>query len=177
MEGTIVKSIPVKAQQNYIKPLENILEESGCILSYTGSDITVNSFNNPKHLVVYPAMWVEPHRSGTIFVSDALIKFAKPYAVQKIVAESGNALPNLFMNYNGGSVSVHSDTKDSGWQEQLMYISEEAQAVVNKLIAAHIPAPDIVGYELEDVNGASIGEAELAWLNCKVVCLLSEQSC
>lgn len=61
-----------------------------------GQCITVNLFSNPKHLVVYPAMWVEPHRSGTIFVSDALIKFAKPYAVQKIIAESGNAVPNLF---------------------------------------------------------------------------------
>lgn len=175
MEGTIVKSIPVKVQQNYIKPLENILEESGCTLSYTDNDITVNLFSNPKHLVVYPAMWVEPHRSGTIFVSDALIKFAKPYAVQKIIAESGNAVPNLFDNDSEVSNSAHSDTNDPGWQEQLMYISQDAQSIVNKLIAAHIPAPDIVGYELEDMSGASVGEAELAWLNCKVACVLPEQ--
>ena len=40
---------------------------------------------NIKKVVVYPAMWVEPHAAGTIFVSDAYIKYAKPYAVQKIL--------------------------------------------------------------------------------------------
>ena len=35
-------------------------------------------------LVVYPAMWKEPRRAGTIFVSDTYIKYAKPYAVEKI---------------------------------------------------------------------------------------------
>ena len=30
-------------------------------------------------------MWVEPCATNTIFVSDAYIKYAKPYAVQKIL--------------------------------------------------------------------------------------------
>lgn len=38
-----------------------------------------------KKIVIYPAMWVEPHATNTIFVSDAYIKYAKPYAVQKIL--------------------------------------------------------------------------------------------
>ena len=43
---------------------------------------------NIKKIVVYPAMWVEPHATNTIFVifvSDAYIKYAKPYAVRKIL--------------------------------------------------------------------------------------------
>jgi len=36
-------------------------------------------------LVIYPAMWVEPQSPNTIYVSDAYIKYAKPYAVQKIL--------------------------------------------------------------------------------------------
>lgn len=39
----------------------------------------------PTVIVIYPAMWVEPHATNTIFVSDAYIKYAKPYAVQKIL--------------------------------------------------------------------------------------------
>ena len=40
---------------------------------------------NTKKVIVYPAMWVEPQVNDTIFVSDAYIKYAKPYAVQKIL--------------------------------------------------------------------------------------------
>lgn len=32
-----------------------------------------------------PEQWVEPHAANTIFVSDAYIKYAKPYAVQKVL--------------------------------------------------------------------------------------------
>jgi hypothetical protein len=30
-------------------------------------------------------MWVEPTEKDTIFISDAYVKYAKPYAVQKIL--------------------------------------------------------------------------------------------
>ena len=49
------------------------------------SEITAIGRRNTKKVVVYPAMWVEPCAAGTIFVSDAYIKYAKPYAVQKIL--------------------------------------------------------------------------------------------
>lgn len=35
-------------------------------------------------LVVYSAMWREPNEKDSIFVSDAYLKYARPYAVQKI---------------------------------------------------------------------------------------------
>ncbi len=38
-----------------------------------------------KKIVVYPAMWIEPRCANTIYVSDFYIKYAKPYAVQKIL--------------------------------------------------------------------------------------------
>lgn len=96
IEGIMAKAISIPDQQSYIAPLENILDESDCAISCKDNDIVANPFNNPKHIIVYPAMWVEPHRTGTIFVSDAYIKYAKPYAVQKIVAEAGNAAPKTF---------------------------------------------------------------------------------
>ena len=88
VKGTIVEALPAKTQQSYIRPLENILNESGCSLFFNEDDIVINPSSNPKRLVVYPAMWIEPHQNGTVFVSDAFMKFAKPYAVQKIIAET-----------------------------------------------------------------------------------------
>jgi hypothetical protein len=33
---------------------------------------------------VYPAMWKRPEQNNTIFVSEAHLKYAKPYAVESI---------------------------------------------------------------------------------------------
>ena len=96
VNGTIAKAIPIEEQKNQIKPLENILKEYGCIISFMHNDIIINQCGNEKHLIVYPAMWIEPHRKDTIFVSDAFIKYAKPYAVEKIIAEFDNASSNTF---------------------------------------------------------------------------------
>ena len=65
-------------------PLANILKQSGCEITIDG-EITAIGQSSTKKIVIYPAMWVEPHETNTIFVSDAYIKYAKPYAVQKIL--------------------------------------------------------------------------------------------
>lgn len=96
VNGTIAKEIPIDEQKKLVKPLENILKEYGCIISFTHNDIIINQGGTEKLLIVYPAMWIEPHRKNKIFVSDALIKYAKPYAVQKIIDEFGNASSNTF---------------------------------------------------------------------------------
>lgn len=58
--------------------------ETGCEIT-VDREITAIGRRCTKKVVVYPAMWVEPHATNTIFVSDAYIKYAKPYAVQKIL--------------------------------------------------------------------------------------------
>lgn len=84
MDG--IKAPPIKEEKqiNMIKPLENILKQSGCTVSIT-RDITVTKCKHTKKIVIYPAMWVEPNKEDYIFVSDAHMKYAKPYAVQKIL--------------------------------------------------------------------------------------------
>lgn len=67
-----------------IMPLENILKQSGCKITADGKITTIGR-KSIKKVVIYPAMWVEPHATNTIFVSYAYIKYAKPYAVQKIL--------------------------------------------------------------------------------------------
>lgn len=81
-----IKASPIKpeTQINMIMPLANILKQSGCEIT-ADSEITAAGRRSKKKVVIYPAMWVEPHATNTIFVSDAYIKYAKPYAVQKIL--------------------------------------------------------------------------------------------
>ena len=81
-----IKASPIKpeTQINMIMPLANILKQSGCEIT-VDSEITATGRRSQKKVVIYPAMWVEPHSANTIFVSDAYIKYAKPYAVQKIL--------------------------------------------------------------------------------------------
>ena len=82
--GGTVSPIKPETQINMIMPLANILKQSGCEIT-ADSEITATGRRIKKKIVIYPAMWVEPHATNTIFVSDAYIKYAKPYAVQKIL--------------------------------------------------------------------------------------------
>ena len=83
-DGIKASPIKIEKQIKMIMPLVNILKQSGCEIIADGG-ITATGRRNTKKVVIYPAMWVEPHADNTIFVSDAYIKYAKPYAVQKIL--------------------------------------------------------------------------------------------
>ena len=84
IDGKKAPPIKTETQMNMIMPLADILKQSGCEITADG-DITAISRRSKKKVVIYPAMWVEPHATNTIFVSDAYIKYAKPYVVQKIL--------------------------------------------------------------------------------------------
>lgn len=84
IDGINASPIKPEKQIKMIMPLVDILKQSGCDITVDG-EITATGRRSTKKVVVYPAMWVEPCTAGTIFVSDAFIKYAKPYAVQKIL--------------------------------------------------------------------------------------------
>lgn len=68
-----------------LKPLSSILSWEGYSIQVEKQSIVIGKAGMQKVLYVYPAMWAEPSGNGTIFVSDALLKYAKPYALQKII--------------------------------------------------------------------------------------------
>ena len=84
VEGKKASKLEMETQMSMIKPLVDILQQSGCKITF-GENIVASGRRKTKNVVVYPAMWVEPKEADTIFVSDAYIKYAKPYAVQKIL--------------------------------------------------------------------------------------------
>lgn len=74
-------------QRKLIQPLTSILEVKGYQMTVSGDRMTIQKGAAQKKIVVYPAMLREPKKDNTIFVSDAYLKYAKPYAVQKIIDE------------------------------------------------------------------------------------------
>ena len=84
VDGIKASPIKLETQINMIMPLSNILKQLGCEITVNDGEVTVIG-RSTKRIVIYPAMWVEPHDRDTIFVSDAYVLYAKPYAVQKIL--------------------------------------------------------------------------------------------
>lgn len=82
--GEKASPLNIATQIKMLKPLVNILKQSGCEITFD-KKIFASGRGRTKEVVVYPAMWVEPTDVDTIFVSDAYLKYAKPYAVQKIL--------------------------------------------------------------------------------------------
>jgi len=74
-------------QKRLLLPLKGILEQSGYTFTFDDKLINIRKGNNKKKITIYPAMWSTPKNNGEIFVSDALLKYAKPYALQKIMDE------------------------------------------------------------------------------------------
>ena len=77
-------------QWDYVHPLQQILKTSEVSLLRSNDSIYVLKDHKELKLVVYPAMWREPKEKGTICVSDAYLKYARPYAVQKILDRFGH---------------------------------------------------------------------------------------
>lgn len=92
MKGEKANPISISKQKEMILSLSNVLKESGYNIIIT-DEIHLERNNIQKNVVIYPAMWIEPHKKDTIYISDAYIKYAKPYAVQKIfdIFEQNNA--------------------------------------------------------------------------------------
>ena len=72
-------------QRKLLHSMKQILTLSGIRLDLDGTPITAQGHYGKKEISVYPAMWTKPAKEGTIFISDANLKYAKPYALKSIV--------------------------------------------------------------------------------------------
>ena len=83
--GERAKELGLSEQKILIKPLSRILNLSGYNLIEDSESLKICSEGKEKKLVIYPAMWRAPHYPQTVHVSEAYIKYAKPYALELIV--------------------------------------------------------------------------------------------
>ena len=88
-DGFLAPPLSLAKQSEHIQPLWRILEAAGCVLSNDEGAIYLTHRGIQKKIVVYPAMRAEPYDRGDIFISNAYMKYAKPYAVQKILDAFG----------------------------------------------------------------------------------------
>ena len=86
-DSSIESSFSNEEQKELLSPLIYILEKSGYHMGFEMGTITIQRNGLAKTIGVYPSMWAEPKGKNTIYLSDALLKYAKPYAVQKIFDE------------------------------------------------------------------------------------------
>ena len=83
--GARVSVVPYEKQQYLLKSLEQILQISGIHIDVNHESVWAEGRYSKKKVVVYPAMWTKPIEENTIFVSDAHLKYAKPYALKTIL--------------------------------------------------------------------------------------------
>ena len=83
--GARVSAVPYEKQQYLLKSLEQILRISGIHIDVNHESVWAEGRYSKKKVVVYPAMWTMPIEENTIFVSDAHLKYAKPYALKTIL--------------------------------------------------------------------------------------------
>jgi hypothetical protein len=82
--GKIADPLNIEEQLELIQPLENILRLSGFDIVKYDERITIGNDHIRKNLIVYPAMRPIPNRKNAVFISEAQLKYAKPYAVESI---------------------------------------------------------------------------------------------
>ena len=82
--GIRADAIAYQEQKKLLYPMHHILQSFGADLNYRNGTCWINGHRNRKQLIVYPSMWSKPTLSNTICVSDAILKYAKPYALTEI---------------------------------------------------------------------------------------------
>ena len=90
MSGHIANELLFERQTALFKPLESIVRSYGVDVCYDDGHIRLDQHGKTRYITVYPAMKREPIDENTIFISNQQIKYAKPFAVKKIMDVFGN---------------------------------------------------------------------------------------
>ena len=85
MNSKVRDRLDVVEQKRLIEPLVGILNNSRCDINITKDDISISMNGKTKQLEIYPAMCKKGFDGSMVRISDAMIKYAKPYAVKRII--------------------------------------------------------------------------------------------
>ena len=85
MEGMLPDAYEVEQQEALVSSLRNVLARKNCHMQKKRDELLVERNGIVKKLQIIPAMWAEQEAFGEIYVSDAYLKYAKPYALKKIL--------------------------------------------------------------------------------------------
>ena len=82
--GKRASELSINNQIQLMKPLSRILVNDGYNIDLSKNKLSIAKGNHKKDLIVYPAMWKEPYDRNIVYVNEAFLKYAKPYAVKMI---------------------------------------------------------------------------------------------
>lgn len=85
ISGAVSDKIDSKIQKKYVESIQGILQHNGIKLEFNNNSIKVSKNSRSANVEIYPAALRKPTKPDTIFISEAYIKYAKPYAVQAIL--------------------------------------------------------------------------------------------
>ena len=83
-KGKLPTVASLAQQRVMIQPLVQILQRSGLQVIQSSHGLQVQGRLGKKDLVIYPAFLARPRKPGTLFISDAELKYAKPTALKTI---------------------------------------------------------------------------------------------
>lgn len=85
MHNTLPQDYTLNEQWNLLYPVVNVLEEYRLRIAQRDDCICISSDNEEKEIVVYPAMRKAPASTRRIYISDYMLKYARPTAVECIL--------------------------------------------------------------------------------------------
>ncbi|MBD5111819.1 MAG: DEAD/DEAH box helicase [Ruminococcaceae bacterium] len=83
--GAVPAAIDLEKQKKYVESIKGILSQNGISAEFSGDTIVVSNGEKSARLEIYPAMLNTPQNTDTIFISEAFVKYAMPYAVKDIL--------------------------------------------------------------------------------------------
>lgn len=85
ISGTLPQEIEFETQISYVSSIEKILRHNNINVNIDENSIILSKGGKSSAFEIYPAMLKAPVKPNTISVSEACLKYAKPYAVQKVL--------------------------------------------------------------------------------------------
>lgn len=86
-DGILHDQLEMEKQEKLIRSLSYILQNDGIQVDFTKKPILLTGHGKIINITVYPGMCKEKQAPNFIFVSDTMIKYAKPYALKKILSK------------------------------------------------------------------------------------------
>lgn len=88
-KGELHTRISKEKQIQLITPLVDILREMHYFIEFVGDQIYITHNNNRKEIVIYPSMLKQPDSKNIVYLSEAYLKYAKPYSLDAILSAFG----------------------------------------------------------------------------------------
>jgi DEAD/DEAH box helicase domain-containing protein len=105
-----------------------------------------------------------------------VMQFLKSFAAVSVIGQKDSVYSKAPLMVPA-SPDVAASGTATAWPSEILeqLFEESAKAFAAKCAEISIPAPDVVGYELQSADGSVVGEAEMAWERAKVAFLIDEQ--